>query len=42
MNLEFKGKSCILSCVASLVEAVGVNGNSQESMVTEKTRVSGP
>ena len=29
INLEFKGKGCILSCAASLVEAVGVNGNSQ-------------
>ena len=29
MNLKFKGKSYILSCVASLVEAMGVNGNSQ-------------
>lgn len=29
MNLKFKVKSCILSCVASPVEAMVVNGKSQ-------------
>lgn len=32
MNLKFKGKSYMLSCVASLVEAMGVNGNSRVVM----------
>ena len=43
MNLKFKGKSYILSCVASLVEAMGVNGNSQgEHGDGEDQSVKGP